>query len=88
MLTLEQIIAKEKQCRTEGGKFGVDACKESIKFDVEFTGKNLRELLDEYVDRAFRDAAFNRGMILACLEMINDADNPTNEKENVICSIF
>ena len=76
MITLEQIIKEERQHRTLGGQFGIDACKESIRFDVEFTGKHLHDLLEEYVDIANRDMFFNRAMVLACFELINETDNP------------
>lgn len=71
MITLEQIIAEETKHRTEGGQFGIQACKNSIMFAVEFFGEDLRDLLNEYVDRANRDVLFNRGMVLACWELIN-----------------
>ena len=71
-VTLEQILTKEKERRTEGGIFGIKACKESIKFDVEFFKKNLYNLLEEYVERANKDIFFNRAMVLACWELINE----------------
>lgn len=69
--TLEQIIAEEKKHRTEGGSFGISACKESILFFVEL-GDNLYKQLGEYVDRANTDIFFNRAMVLACWELINE----------------
>lgn len=71
-VTLEQILVKEKAHRSEGGSFGITACKESIKFDVEFFKKNLYQLLEEYVKRANEDIFFNRAMVLACWELINE----------------
>lgn len=71
-MTLEQILEKEKAKRYEGGMFGIAACKESIKFDVEFDKKSLYQLLEEYVKRANEDVFFNKGMILACWELINE----------------
>ena len=76
MATLEQIIEQEKQYRTEGGEFGIKACKECIMFEAEYLGKNLCELLTEYVKRANSDCFFNRRMVLACWELINE-DKPT-----------
>ena len=72
MVTLDQIISEETKYRTEGGQFGIQACKESIMFDVEYSGKKLYELLEKYVERANRDAFFNRSMVLACWELINE----------------
>ncbi len=72
MPTLEQILEREKKCRHEGGDFGIAACKESIKFNVEFLKTDLYQLLKEYVDRANNDPFFNKAMVLACWELINE----------------
>lgn len=71
-VTLEQILEKEKAHRHESGSFGIAACKESIKFDVEFFKSDLYQLLKEYVKRANEDIFFNRAMVLACWELINE----------------
>ena len=71
-VTLAQIIEKETARRTEGGAFGIAACKRSIMFDVDFFKKDLYELLKEYVQRANEDIFFNRAMVLACWELINE----------------
>ena len=70
--TLEEIIAREKETRTESGSFGIDACKESIKDSVELFHKSLYELLGEYYERANTDTFFNKAMVLACWELINE----------------
>lgn len=72
MKTLEQIINNEKKNRIEGGMFGIRACKESIRFDVEFFHKNIYLLLEEYVERSNNDPFFNQAMVLACWEIINN----------------
>lgn len=72
MKTLEEILETEKGRRTEGGSFGITACKKSIKFSQEFEKKSLYTLLEEYVERANADILFNRAMILACWELINE----------------
>lgn len=84
MKTLEQILSKEKGRRQENGIFGINACKEHIKFEVNFRtekeSKNrelngytiLFDLLGEYLERAQNDVFFNTAMILACWEMINE----------------
>ena len=72
-MTLKQIIEKEEANRTEKGAFGVKACKEHIEeIEIALFHKNLYELLEEYVKRANEDIFFNRAMVLACWEMINE----------------
>ena len=71
-MTLEQIIEKENARRSEGGMFGITACKESIQWEVEHLGKSLYTMLAEYVKRANNDVFFNRAMVLACWELINE----------------
>lgn len=70
-MTLEQIIAREKERRVEGGQFGIDACKESIKWYEEH-GQSLYAQLEGYVKRANEDFFFNKTMVLACWELINE----------------
>lgn len=70
--TLEQILKKEKQNRCEKGMFGIAACKEAIKFEVEYFHKSLYQLLETYVERANNDICFNKTMVLACWELINE----------------
>ena len=70
--TLEQIIEEEKKHRHEEGQFGIKACKESIKFSIDVMGQNLYGLLGEFVERANSDIFFNKAMVLACWEMINE----------------
>ena len=71
-ITLEQILAKEKEHRIEGGDFGIKACKESIEMEIEWTKCSLYVLLESYVKRANEDIFFNRAMVLACWELINE----------------
>ena len=71
-LTLEKILEKEKARRQEEGIFGIKACKESIKFQLEFFKESLYKQLEEYVERANKDSLFNQAMVLACWEMINE----------------
>lgn len=77
MKTLEQIIAKEREQRHEDGMFGIKACKESIKWELEMSekynqGKTLFTILEKYVKRANEDVFFNKAMVLACWELINN----------------
>ena len=68
---LEQIIEAEKKHRVEGGQFGIKACKECILWYVEH-GEPLYAQLEGYVKRANEDIFFNRAMVLACWELINE----------------
>ena len=84
MKTLEEIIKKEQERRTENGAYGIKACKESILEHIEFNKKwneknntntfntSLYVLLEEYVKRANEDIFFNDTMVLACWELINN----------------
>lgn len=72
MKTLEEILEHEKQHRTASGMYGVDACKESIIWRVKNYNKSLYELLEEYVNNANESIFFNKAMVLACWELINE----------------
>lgn len=72
MKTLAQILDYEKKKRHERGDFGVTACKDAIKSTIKYSGKSLYQLLEEYVKRANEDIFFNKTMILACWELINE----------------
>lgn len=72
MKTLEQIIESEKERRTEGGAFGIAECKDSIKFYRDVCGQSLYQQLEGFVKRANEDIFFNKAMVLACWEMINE----------------
>ena len=72
-MTLQQIIVREQERRTESGAFGIAACKEFIRdFEVELRGKSLYAVLGEYVEQANADPFFNKRMVLACWELINE----------------
>ena len=71
-VSLETIIRIEKEHRVEGGLFGIKACKECIETEIKYFGKNLYQLLGEYMERANNDMFFNRRMVLACWELINE----------------
>ena len=70
-MTLQQIIENEQKHRHEDGAFGIAACKSSIKFYQEI-GQSLYLQLEKYVKRANEDPLFNKAMVLACWEMINE----------------
>lgn len=69
--TLEEILEYEKTRRTEDGMFGIKACKDCIRFYLE-QGEDLKLLLDSFVKRANEDMFFNKAMVLACWEMLNE----------------
>lgn len=71
-MTLEQIIENERAHRVEGGAFGISACKESIQYYVDQMGQSLFQQLERYLQRANEDIFFNKAMVLACWEMINE----------------
>lgn len=77
MKTLEQIL-KATEKASKNGMFGLDACKESIKSQIEMDKKyfnketSLYALLEEFVKRANKDVFFNSNMVRACWELINE----------------
>lgn len=70
--TLEEIIKEEREHRQEGGAFGIAECKLAVRFDYEIERKSYYELLEEYVKCANEDVFFNKAMVLACWEIINE----------------
>lgn len=72
MKTLKEIIKEENEHRHEDGEYGITACKESIKWDMENKKKTLFQLLEEYYNRAINEPLFNDAMVLACWELINN----------------
>ena len=71
-MTLQEIIKSENARRTEGGPFGISECKDSIKFMKEHCNQSYYSQLEEFVERANNDAFFNKAMVLACWELINE----------------
>lgn len=53
-------------------QFGLEACMESIKFDIECLGKNPFELLGRWMVRAEQDIFFNKTMITALRQYITE----------------
>ncbi len=52
--------------------YGIEACKESIRFKVEYFKQSLEEQLKEYEERAKTDITFNKTMIDACKELMKE----------------
>ena len=71
-MTVEEIIMNERKRRSENGIFGIRACKKSILEWQECHNCSLYILLEEYVNRANKDPLFNKAMVLACWELINE----------------
>ena len=72
METLEEIIKQERDNRHEEGSFGIKECKKHIlEYGVGICKKGLFTLLKEYYQLA-NSSTFNRTMILACWELINE----------------
>lgn len=71
-MTLQQIITREQANRYEGGDFGITACKEAIQFEIKLNHTSLYQCLEKYVKRANEDIFFNKAMVLACWELINE----------------
>ena len=70
--TLQQILNEQKKSRKEQGTFGIDECKKAIKWQQNYSKVSLYQLLEEYVERANKDVFFNKTMVLACWELINE----------------
>lgn len=70
--TLEQIITEEKAHRHEDGMFGIAACKETIIFYRDELHESLFTQLEKYLKRANEDPFFNKAMVLAVWELINE----------------
>lgn len=70
--TLEEIIELETARRSEAGIYGIEACKDWINEKRNTFGKGLYEQLESYVEAANNDPFFNKAMVLACWEMINE----------------
>lgn len=77
--TLEQIIAYEKARRCAGGPFGIRACKDCIKSELELDKKlGVKSSLFTYLEKCMaraNDPLFNKAMILACWELINGKED-------------
>ena len=77
--TLEQILEYEKAHRCAGGPFGIKACKECIKSELELDKKfGVKSSLFTYLEKCMtraNDPLYNKAMILACWELINGKED-------------
>ena len=60
--------------------FGLEACMESVVFDIEFLHENPFELLGRWMVRAEQDVFFNKTMITALKQYIKEHDLKWNDK--------
>lgn len=60
-------------------QFGLEACMESVTFDIEFLHENPFELLGRWMVRAEQDVFFNKTMITALKQYITDHDLKWND---------
>lgn len=59
--------------------FGMEACMESVEFDVEFLHKDPLQELGRAIIRAEQDVCFNRTMIEAWKQYISQHDIRWND---------
>lgn len=73
---LENVLKEERKQVAKGklidGAFGINACKESIKWKVEYCKQTLEEVYVELIKRALTEFGFNTLMIVACELMIEE----------------
>ena len=70
--TLEEIIRDEStKARCLNG-YKLDAFKSTVLDHMQHYHKTLPQLLEEYVARANKDIFFERGMVYACWQLIQD----------------
>ena len=69
---LKSIRADRMKGKYESGLFGFKACKESIKWDMEYHNLTIQQVYGECVKRALTEIGFNTFMIVACEEMMNE----------------
>lgn len=67
---LKEIRKGRKTGKYENGLFGIKACKESIKWDIENQNKTIQQIYAELISRALTEIGFNTNMIIACEEMM------------------
>lgn len=65
--------------------FGLNACMESVKFDIEYLHENPFELLGRWIVRADQDVFFNETMIDALKKYIKDSGIKWDAKEEERC---
>lgn len=69
MRIIDKILNEEVMCKD---KYGIEACRKSIRFSVEECGKDPIRLLGEYHLRAKQDVFFDETMIKALEQYIEE----------------
>lgn len=69
---LVKILQDERKSAYRGGMYGIDACKESIKFQMKLFHKNLDQMYIELIGRGLTERLFNTYMIVACEELMEE----------------
>lgn len=70
---LEEQLKKDRLNASKEGKYGLSACKDSIRWEIKNQNKTIDEIYVELVNRALTDAFFNTNMIVACEQMIEES---------------
>ena len=70
---LEETLKRDRLNALKKGKYGLNACKDSIKWELKSSNKTLDEIYVELVAQALTDAFFNTNMIVACEQMMEEA---------------
>ena len=68
-------------------QFGLEACMESVKFDIEFLHSNPFEMLGRWMVRAEQDIFFNKTMIKALKQYIAENNIRWDDTINGECNI-
>lgn len=71
---LEEILVKERKIDPSclRGAFGLESCKESIRWQMENFNKTLEQVYFELIERGLTDIFFNTYMIVACEQMLKE----------------
>lgn len=69
---LSELVEKARNENQRSGQFGIDACRESIEWSMDFEKKSAKELYPTFISRAICDVFFNVNMIIACEELIKE----------------
>lgn len=72
---------QEKKREMEANPFGLRACMESIEFDVEVLKRDPFEMLEKFEQRAKEDIFFNKTMIEAVKQYIEEKGLTQEEKK-------
>lgn len=69
---LKDIRKKVQKGKLMNGTFGINECKESIKFHCFIQSKEVEEIYNELIVSGLTDRCFNTNMIIACELLMKD----------------